>query len=450
MAPVLSGIDILLASPPAWKSKKIGLVTNHAAVTHTFRPARIALMEAGFNLVKLFSPEHGLDVSGADGQLIHDGYDPLTGLPVVSLYGPKLAPAREDLENLDLVLFDIPDVGSRCYTYLWTMTYVMEACASYNKLFILADRPNPLSGIPGLSEGPMLDEMSCSSFIGRWRLPVRHSCTLGELAIYFCDTRKIDCSLEVVPCVNWSRSMFYPDWSVSFVPTSPAIPAFESALLYPGLCFLEATNLSEGRSTSIPFRVAGAPWMQAEKTAELFNIMVAAHAGKGGPDYGAEGSGTRSGGTESIGTGGGGIESCAIGGGGAGGSEIGGGGAGSSGNETAVVARVIDFTPAEGKYAAQKCKGVMLHVLNLQTFYPVRAGWLLLRLIKDLHPDLFEWAHYPTQVNPSGKKHLDLLTGLPNAEELFESNQTAKPAEIEKYTTPGEWQDMIRPYLIYS
>jgi uncharacterized protein YbbC (DUF1343 family) len=360
--------------------------------------------------VKLFSPEHGLSAGGADGQPIQDGRDTLTGLPVVSLYGPRLTPSREDLENLDLVLFDIPDLGCRFYTYLWTMTYVMEACASYNKLFVLADRPNPLSGDFGLAEGPLLEELSCSSFIGRWSIPVRHSCTLGELAIYFSATGKINGSPEVIPCKNWNRPMFYPDWASSFVPTSPAIPGFESALLYPGLCLLEATNLSEGRGTSTPFRVAGAPWMQAEKTATLFNKLVAGHAG------------SRESGKDAM----------------------------DNGDQESVYARPVSFTPAEGKYASQMCEGVMLHIRDLRVFHPVRIGWLLIRLIKDLHPGLFGWATYPTQVNPSGKKHLDLLTGLPDAERLFESDPADMLSEIKKHTSASQWQDMVRPYLLYS
>jgi len=193
MVPILSGIDLLLASPPAWKGKRIGLVTNHAAVTSGFQSVRMALLQKGFNLVKLFSPEHGLDTSGADGQLMHDGLDKLTGLPIISLYSHKVAPTREDLEDTDVLLFDIPDVGARFYTYLWTMTHVMEACAAHQKMFVLADRPNPLSGNLHLAEGPMLEEANCHSFIGRWSIPVRHSCTLGELANYFNVDRKIGC-----------------------------------------------------------------------------------------------------------------------------------------------------------------------------------------------------------------------------------------------------------------
>jgi len=143
------------------------------------------LLDAGFNIVKLFSPEHGLDVKGVDGATIKDGVDALTRLPVISLYNEKLQPDENDLKDIDMVLFDIPDIGCRCYTYLWTMTYVLEACAAYNKKFIVLDRPNPVSGSLRFAEGPMLDEAHCSSFIGRWNIPLRHSCTLGELALYF-------------------------------------------------------------------------------------------------------------------------------------------------------------------------------------------------------------------------------------------------------------------------
>src|SRR5690606_8412023 len=146
---------------------------------------RKALQDAGFQLVKLFSPEHGLLAVGADGVAQADFVDPLTGLPVVSLYGSKMAPEPQDLESLDAVLFDIPDVGCRFYTYLWTLSYVMEGCARARIPLFVLDRPNPLGGDLSQAEGPMLDEAHCSSFIGRWSIPIRHSCTLGELALYF-------------------------------------------------------------------------------------------------------------------------------------------------------------------------------------------------------------------------------------------------------------------------
>ncbi|MBO9201052.1 MULTISPECIES: exo-beta-N-acetylmuramidase NamZ family protein [Niastella] len=389
------GIDILLALQPHWKSSRIALVTNHAATTSLFVPSRVALLQQGFNIVKLFSPEHGLDTTGADGHAIGNSIDTLTRLPVISLYGDKLAPSREDLADIDLVLFDIPDVGSRFYTYLWTMSHVLEACAASTIPFIIADRPNPLSGDFLLAEGPFLDEKHCSSFIGRWSVPVRHSCTIGELARYFNSSRSINCKLEVIPCGNWNRKLFYADYSQSFIPLSPAIPGFESALLYPGLCFLEATNCSEGRGTATPFRIAGAPRLLAEETARLLNTLLPAISAN-------------------------------------------------------VYARPIVFTPAEGKYATQPCNGVMLHVADPSSFFPVSTGWLLIRTIKELHPNDFKWAVYPTNVNPTGKKHLDLLSGISNADTLFDIPLADFVHVVKNYTAVNDWMLRMQPYLIYA
>jgi uncharacterized protein YbbC (DUF1343 family) len=385
------GIDVLLKQDPAWKNSKIALVTNHAATTGSFVPSRVALLQHDFNIVQLFSPEHGLDTTGADGHAMSNATDPLTGLPVISLYGDKLAPTQTDLAGIDIMLFDIPDVGSRFYTYLWTLSHVMEACATNNIPLIITDRPNPLSGNLSLAEGPMLDEINCSSFIGRWSIPVRHSCTLGELARFFNETRSINCSLSVIPCEHWSRTQFFYDYAHSFVPLSPAITNFESALLYPGLCFLEATNISEGRGTATPFRIAGAPWLQANKVTQLFNSLV-----------------------------------------------------------TSVYARPVTFTSMEGKYAGQKCNGVMLHVTDLAAFHPVATGWLLIRIIKELHQGEFAWATYPTHVNPGGKKHLDLLSGIPDAERLFELPLSSFANELKNYTTSGDWVGQVQPFLIYG
>ena len=388
------GIDVLLARQPVWKNKRIALVTNHAATTRQFVPSRLALLQQGFNIVKLFSPEHGLDTTGADGHAMDNAIDALTKLPVISLYGDKLEPSRSDLLGIDLVLFDIPDIGSRFYTYLWTMSYVLEACAALNIPFILADRPNPLSGNLGLAEGPILDEQQCSSFIGRWSIPVKHSCTIGELALYFNSSRGINCRLEIIPCVNWHRNMYYADWSASFVPLSPAIPVFESALLYPGLCFLEATNCSEGRGTASPFRMAGAPWLLASETAGLFNTMIPAISKD-------------------------------------------------------VYARPVVFTPTEGKYAGQRCEGIMLHVADSSSFLPVATGWLLIRIIKELHPKDFRWAAYPTHVNPSGKKHLDLLSGIWNTESLFDGALPDFVSVVKHCIVLNNWSMQMQPYLLY-
>jgi uncharacterized protein YbbC (DUF1343 family) len=384
------GIDHLLKQPINWKNKRIALLTNQSATTIMGLPSRKALQQNGFQLVLLFSPEHGLDTLGADGKPIPDSFDALTGLPIISLYGKKLAPDCDDLKEIDIVIFDIPDIGARFYTYLWSMTYLMEACAQFGKKLIVLDRPNPVSGNMKLSEGPILQESS-ASFIGRWSIPIRHSCTLGELANYFNRTMKLGVDLEIIPCINWDRQDFQPDWGTAFIATSPAIQHFESMLLYPGLCLLEATNISEGRGTELAFRLAGAPWMNGKIVANLFNQI--------------------------------GLED--------------------------VKAKPITFKPSHGKYQGELCEGIELKIQDAHYFQSVSNGLLLINLIKSIYPKQFKWADYPTEVNPSGKNHLDKLLGIPNSESLFNLPLHQFLAAIIKLTNTSDWQAEINSYLIY-
>lgn len=388
---VLFGIDYLLQLDTVeWKNSRIGFVTNEAATTQSLEPSRLVLQKAGINIRKLFSPEHGLNVKGADGAPMHNGVDELTDLPVISLYCTKLAPDQSDLKDLDCVVFDVPDAGVRFYTYLWTLSYLLEACAQFQKPLIVLDRPNPISGLANLQEGPFLDE-TCASFIGRWNMPVRHSCTLGELALYFNVTRGIKADLKVIPCQNWNRSMFQSDWGIPFVPTSPAIQTAESLLLYPGLCLLEATNLSEGRSTDFSFETVGAPWLQHEKLAKQINQLFAEE----------------------------------------------------------LEAKPVHFIPQDAKFAGEQCNGVHFTVIHPDTFKPVFFGLVLIRIIKDMHPDHFAWAGYKTFVNPDGINHLDKLTGMVNAEKLYELPMPLFLQQCTKLTTAFSWNKAIEPYLLY-
>lgn len=386
------GIDVLINNSPDWKTKRIGLVTNHAATTRDLSPSREALLKQGFNLQKLFSPEHGLDVQGADGHEMKDGKDLLTGLPVISLYSTKLAPAKEDLADLDIVLFDIPDAGVRFYTYLWTMTYVMEACASNQKKMIILDRPNPISGNLELAEGPILDETQ-ASFIGRWPIPIRHSCTLGELALYFNATKNIRCELEVIKCESWNRNDLQPDWSIRFIPTSPAIQSFQGMLLYPGLCLLEATNISEGRGTDRSFCSAGAPWINGEAIAGILNDM----------------------GLDDV-------------------------------NATPATFKPND---PNSKFYNELCGGVELEVRQPAFFQSVSYGLILTRLIKQMYPRYFAWNPYPTLVNPTGKQHLDKLLGIADSEKIFELPLPKFIAEVTRLTQCRSWKEDVSGYLLY-
>ncbi|RRB01138.1 exo-beta-N-acetylmuramidase NamZ family protein [Larkinella rosea] len=385
------GIDCFLDQSAHYQGKKLALVTNHATTTSSFVPSRQALKTAGFSITKLFSPEHGLETIGADGQFMPNGFDSLTGLPVVSLYGDKLRPSADDLADVDAVVVDLSDIGCRFYTYLWTLTHVMESCAEYRKPLILLDRPNPLSGDLRLAEGPMLDENRCSSFIGRWAIPVRHSCTMGELATFWQHQRLPTLALTVVKAAGWNRSWFQHDWQPSFVPTSPAMVSLQAALLYPGLGLLEATNLSEGRGTALPFQVTGAPWLDAATLVTRFN-----HEQLPG-----------------------------------------------------VVARELVFIPYIGKYASQLCRGIQFHVTDAARFRPVLAALIFIKLVKDHQPDAFGWSPYPTLVNPSGNQHLDRLLGVFNAEVLFDEPRPVFLKTVNARLDCGEWAQVIESFLLY-
>ncbi len=387
---VYFGIDQLLKVNPTWKQDKIGLITNEAATSNQGAASRKLLQEAGFNLVKLFSPEHGLSATGADGEAIHDGIDELTDLPIISLYGKKLAPGEEDLYELDLVIFDVPDIGVRFYTYLSTLTYAMQACAAAKKRIIVLDRPNPISGNMELVEGPWLEE-ACSSFIGRWPMPVRHSCTLGELARYFNVSQQIGAELEIIPCTNWNRNSFQPDWETPFISTSPAIRSFQSMLLYPGLCLLEATNLNEGRGTDFAFQLLGAPWLNNKVLAAQLNNLMA----------------------EDLHT------------------------------------EAVTYLPTTHQFAGEQCKGLRFTVKDPNGFKPVFFGMLLLKMIRDSHPREFSWHTYKTNVNPNGLKHLDKLLGIPNSEALYELPFPEFLRKITQLTTIPSWKEDVGPYLLY-
>ena len=384
------GIDNLIRQAVPWKNQRLALLTNQAATTNQGIASRKALIENGFQLKLLFSPEHGLDLKGEDGKLILDCIDALTGLPIISLYGKKLAPTEIDVSEIDIVLFDIPDIGARFYTYLWTLTYLMEACAKFGKKLIVLDRPNPISGNMVLAEGPVM-QASAASFIGRWPIPIRHSCTLGELATYFNNKKNLGVDLEIIPCTNWGRNSFQPDWETAFVATSPAIQHFDSMLLYPGLCLLEATNISEGRGTDKAFRIAGAPWMNGRIIANLFNQL----------------------GLEDI------------------------------------KATPIIFQPLEGKYQGEICEGIEFKILDKNYFQSVSNGLLLINLIKSMYPKQFDWSNYPTEVNPSGEHHLDKLLGIQNSETLFNLPLQQFLPSVIKITNHAGWRKEIEPYLMY-
>jgi uncharacterized protein YbbC (DUF1343 family) len=388
--PLKFGIDIILDNEPIWKKDRIAMLTNDAAKTNKGVKSRLALNDAGFNLITIFSPEHGIKAIGEDGAKMLDELDEITGLPVISLYGEKYMPTADDLKDIDILLFDIPDAGTRFYTYLWSMTYWIEAAAKYNKQVIVLDRPNPLSGNQSLCEGPMLDE-SISSFIGRFNIPVKHQCTLGELAIYFNAVLHWKANLKVIQCEGWQREQLFFDWHQKWINPSPALQNIEAALLYPGICFFEATNVSVGRGTPYSFEWIGAEWMNVPAM-----MMVGQNILR-----------------EDLK-----IEAL-----------------------TLPITRDGNTTPT---------KGIRLKIIEPKFYNPVLNGLLLLKLVKDIHPDAFKWMPYKTMANPTGEKHLSLLLGIPDAEAIFDLPLQQWLQKINALLKVDGWRKNIEPYLLYN
>ncbi|QDU71125.1 exo-beta-N-acetylmuramidase NamZ family protein [Mucisphaera calidilacus] len=264
------GIDRVLAGEVSLPgASSIGMLTHSPAVVggRPDLPSYAALHEAGVPVVRLFSPEHGLAGVAADGQKVADGVDGLTGLPVVSLYGEVLEPTEASLAGLDLMVVDLQDVGSRFYTYAWALWHLLIAAGRAGLPCVLLDRPNPIGGVPGRCEGPLMTP-ECTTYLGRYGVPVRHGLTLGEMARLWVAEGAVDVGLGVIPMSGWERSMLWSETGLPWVAPSPALRRAASALLYPGLCFFEATNVGVGRGTERSFECVSAAWLDAGAAAD--------------------------------------------------------------------------------------------------------------------------------------------------------------------------------------
>jgi len=328
------------------RGRRVGLITNHSGVDSLLRATADRLHETdGCDLVALFGPEHGIRGDVADGAVVATDGDPQTGVTAHSLYGDTNKPDEQMLEGIDLMLFDIQDVGVRFYTYLYTMSLSMEACAARNIPFILLDRPNPIGGVQ--IAGRVLDP-PFASFVGLYPIPVQYGMTIGEIARLFNEAFAIGADLHVVPLQGWKRDQFWEETGLPWVYPSPNMPTVDTAVIYPGMCFFEGTNLSEGRGTVRPFEQIGAPFVDAYRLADYLNRQ-----------------------------------------------ELPG-----------VLFRPVHFQPSFGKHADQACQGVQLHVLDRQTFQAVRTGFEVIDAARRLFPDDFAW-----RIPGKGIYNFDRLAG---------------------------------------
>ena len=392
------GADRLAADPTLHpRARRVALTTSDAA--RSARDAglrtRALLLEAGIPIVRLFSPEHGLQARARDGESVRDARDPLTGLPVVSLYGERFAPDPESLRDLDAVLFDLPDVGARPYTFAWTLTHLIDACAAARIPLVVLDRPNPLGGALASVEGPLLEPAYCS-FLGRHSLPLRHALTLGELARLWQRERRPAADVRVVPCGDWKRDLLWPAIGLPWTPPSPGLPTFDAALLYPGLVLFEGTNLSVGRGTSLSFQAVGAPWLDA--TAVIARMEERVLPG--------------------------------------------------------IALELAQFTPGTGPHAGTPCNAVAVYALDPAEVRPVSAGIALLADVAAVHPRELRWATYPTAANPTGEGHFERLAGTMSAriavERAMTSPDAVTPAVLARLTASPGWAERWQAARIYQ
>ncbi len=331
---VVPGIEVLLSEQLGLiRGKRIGLITNHTGVDRKLRHDIDAFISTpGLRLVALFSPEHGIRGTVQAGEKVRSGVDEKTGIPVYSLYGEKTQPTEDMLKEVDVLVYDIQDVGCRFYTYISTLGQCMEAAARKKIPFIVLDRPNPLGG--EAVEGPSL-KPEFRSFVGAFPIPIRYGLTPGELAGFIKDTQKLDVALAVAKLKNWRRSQWYDETGLVWVPPSPNIPTLEAALVYPGTCLMEGTNLSEGRGTTKPFELIGAPWIDGLKLAESLNRT----------------------------------------------------------NLPGVLFRATAFTPTFSKFSGEACQGVQLHIVDRKTFRPLLTALAILKEIRSAYPSQFQFTN---------------------------------------------------------
>lgn len=357
---LLTGLDIVLREPPVrlQESRAFGLLSNQASVSNQFEHAADALHERfPEQLTTLFGPQHGLWSTEQDN-MVETAHASYRSMKVFSLYSETRKPTPEMLAGLDLLVVDLQDVGTRVYTYIWTLTHCLEACAAAGIEVMVLDRPNPLGG--EVAEGADLD-LEFQSFVGRAQIPMRHGLTIGELARHCNDVLGIGCELHIVKMRNWQRSMLWTDTTAAWVPPSPNLPRFEGTLVYPGQVLLEGTNVSEGRGTTTPFEQFGAPWIDARQLRDALSPIDGA------------------------------------------------------------VLRTVTFEPTFQKWREQRCHGLFVHVTEPRVFRSYHLTLRILRELRKLYGDQFAFHPPPYEYEPT-LMPMDILTGSSRVRRFVDDN----------------------------
>ncbi|MEC7640664.1 MAG: DUF1343 domain-containing protein [Nitrospinota bacterium] len=393
MTQILNGLDVLLEDPKRFiKGTRIGLVVNHTSLAQDQKHSIFHFKnDKHFALQKLFAPEHGLYGTAQDMAAVGHHTDPDCGLNVISLYGDRassLSPDTGNLENIDTLIFDIQDIGSRYYTFIYTMANCMEACRKTGVSMVVCDRPNPINGVQ--VEGNRIED-SCRSFVGQYPIANRHGMTAGELALLFNQQFDIGCDLTVVSMKGWQRDMWFDATGMTWVPPSPNMPSLSTATVYPGMCLVEGTQLSEGRGTTLPFEHCGAPFIDARTLVENLNRE----------------------------------------------------------NLPGVFFRPHYFKPMFQKYAGKTCGGIQLHVTDRSIFKPVLTGVAVIMTIATLYPNEFAWRtdSYEFVEDPPA---IDLLYGNSQLRKTFlKDTIPLAPIEESWKSDLNDFKILRKDFLIY-
>lgn len=379
MTPTYPGIDVLLENPDALRGCRVAVLANHASITRGGVRTVDALAEV-CELVRLFGPEHGF--WGDVAYLENVNADDYRGIRIESLYGTKsqasLAPSIDQLRDIDVLVVDLQDVGARYYTYAATLGNCMAVAAETRTRVVVLDRPNPINGCA--VEGNLILARPFMSFVGQYPLPIRHGLTMGELARYINEVQQPACDLEVVAMRGWKRSMWWDDTDLDWIHPSPNMATLETAIVYPGMCLFEGTNISEGRGTTHPFELIGAPWLDENRLAAMLNVLQ------------LEG----------------------------------------------VEFQPFCFRPEFNKHKGERCRGVRIHVTNRDVFRPVHTSMVLLKLIRDLQPSKFAWyeGFYEFATVPA----IDALSGSAELRNIVDHKTLA---ELEEWITDSEERRLI-------
>jgi uncharacterized protein YbbC (DUF1343 family) len=381
--PLQFGVDQFCTHPDRYVANhRLGLITNPSGVDSQLVSTIDRLQQTG-QLVALYGPEHGVRGHVQAGEKVATYRDPKTNLPVYSLYGRAKKPTEEMLAGVDTLVFDLQDAGCRFYTYLYTLLYALQASAKYQIPLIVLDRPNPLGG--EIIEGNILDE-EFTSFVG-YPIPIRYGLTIGEMALYFNNVFEIHAPLTVVPMTGWRRDNYMLEQDMVWVPPSPNIPKIDTTFVYPGTCFVEGTNLSEGRGTTLPFEVVGAPFIDAEHLADVLNSL----------------------------------------------------------DLPGVRFRPTTFVPTFSKHQGQMCHGVQLHVLDRRTYQTVRTGLCLIETVAQLYKE-FAFLTPPKE----GQRHFfDLLTGTDQVRTLINNRQPLTSLFVQWEDQQAKFRALSEPFRLY-